>query len=442
MPDTKDTNEIPFTKTKIKSLKPGAKRKTYRHTSLKGYILEVSPAGTKTFRVYKRIKGQNSPIKVTLGTFPDLTVEKAEKKALETLSLMANGINPNEQRAQDKKLKTTFIEVYEAYKKTKTYTSKTLTGYDQCINAYVKDWHDKPLVDIKDEDIKERHKLISLRSEAQADYCMRVVRAMFNYAMHEFKNLDGKKVIEDNPVDILKHQRLWNDVARKQTRLTKTEISALYEVLERYRSAPDSSDFMLAVCDFVEFALFTGLRKTELLKLEWSRVNIDDQFFYISKTKNGDRLELPLTDHLLTILERRRLASTNDYVFQADNEYGYIREPRKCIDKICGACKFEFNLHDLRRTFTSIAELNKVGSYVLKRLLNHKTKRDDVTGGYTIFTAEELRGPSEEVQNVFLESMGLPLYGKSIDVRLRNFVNQLSNTEKEKALKLLEAELD
>lgn len=440
MSEAQKTTKISFNKKNIKGLQPEGKRKTYRHDSLKGYIIEVSPAGTKTFRIYKRIKGENSPIKVTLGTFPDLTIENAEKKALEALSLMAQGINPNEQRAQDKKLKTTFIEAYEAYKAVKDLSDKSLTGYNQCINAYVKDWHDKSLIDITDEDIKARHQSLSERSEAQADYCMRIIRAMYNFAMYEYKSADGVLLIGENPVDILRQQRLWNNVSRKQTRLTKSEINKLYKALSTIRSDETTDSFMLAVCDFVEFALFTGLRKMELLKLEWSRVNMNDKFFYISKTKNGDPLELPAGPHLENILNKRAKATNNNFVFQADNEHGYVREPRKCIDKICELAGVEFNLHDLRRTFTSIAELNKVGAYVLKRLLNHKTARNDVTGGYTIFTAEELRVPSEEVQNAILLSMGLPLYGQSIDIRLQNLVSTLSQTEKKKALNMLEDE--
>ena len=440
MSEAPKKSKISFTKKNIKELQPEGKRKTYHHNSLKGYIIEVSPAGTKTFRIYKRIKGENSPIKVTLGTFPDLTIENAEKKALEALSLMAQGINPNEQRVQEKKLKTTFIEAYESYKAVKELSDKSLTGYDQCISAYVKDWHDKSLVEITDEDIKARHKSLSVRSEAQADYCMRVIRAMYNFAMYEYKSADGVLLIGENPVDILRQQRLWNNVSRKQTRLTKSEINKLYKALSTISSNETTDSFMLAVCDFVEFALFTGLRKMELLKLEWSRVNMDDKFFYISKTKNGDPLELPIGPHLEVILHRRLKTTNSNFVFQADNEHGYVREPRKCIDKICELAGVEYNLHDLRRTFTSIAELNKVGSYVLKRLLNHKTARNDVTGGYTIFTAEELRAPSEEVQNAILLSMGLPLYGQSVDVRLQNLVSTLSKTEKKKALNMLEEE--
>ncbi|MFA3790852.1 tyrosine-type recombinase/integrase [Aliiglaciecola sp. SL4] len=436
MPDNSE-NKFSFTKTKIRALKPEKKRKTYRHEDLKGFILEVSPSGTKTFRVYKRVKGQSSPVKITLGTFPDLTVDKAKERALEVLAMIAQGINPNDQRAIEAISNTTLMEAYLSYKKSKDLEDVTIRGYDQCINTYIPDWHDKLISQISEEDIKTQHILVSERSEAQADYCMRVLRAVYNYAMHEFKASDGSYLIKENPVDILKHQRRWNNVPRKQSRLTKSEILKLYKTLSKLRADNTTDEFMLAVCDFVEFGLFTGLRKNNLLELEWSRVNLEDNFFYISKTKNGDPLELPISDHLMVILQRRRKVTDNNYVFQADNEHGYVREPRKCIDKICELAGLDFNMHDLRRTFTSIAELQKVGPYALKRLLNHRTARNDVTGGYTVFTAEELRVPSEEVQNAILLSMGLPLYGQSIDVRLQNLVSTLSKTEKKKALDIL-----
>jgi integrase len=439
MSNSKD-NKFPFTKMKLKGLEPSDKRKTYHDENLKGLIIDVLTSGTKTFRVYKRVKGKKSPVKVTLGTFPDLSVENAKKKALEALAEIAHGVNPNEKRALESKLKTTLMEAYCSYKESKDLEDKTLQGYDQCMRAYVSDWHARPLLDLSEEDIKNRHSTLSESSEAQADYCMRVIRAVFNYAMFEYKGMDGSYLIKSNPVDVLKHQRLWNNVSRKQTRLTKSELLKLYKGLSKTRADSTSDDFMLAVCDFVEFALFTGLRKMNLLQLEWDRVNLEDKFFYISKTKNGDPLELPIGKHLMMILERRRQATSNNFVFQADNEHGYIREPRKSIARICEISNVDFNLHDLRRTFTSIAELLKVGTYTLKRLLNHKTARNDVTGGYTILTAEELRDSSEEIQNSILLSMGLPLYGQSVLIRLTNLISTLTKKEQRKALKLLEEE--
>ncbi|CDL82338.1 hypothetical protein XSR1_20161 [Xenorhabdus szentirmaii DSM 16338] len=45
-------------------------------------------------------------------------------------------------------------------------------------------------------------------------------------------------------------------------------------------------------------AMFTGLRKSEIFNLTWDRVNMGGHYFWIETTKNGDPLELPITDTL------------------------------------------------------------------------------------------------------------------------------------------------
>lgn len=57
------------------------------------------------------------------------------------------------------------------------------------------------------------------------------------------------------------------------------------------------------------------------------------------------------------------------------------------------------DFHDLRRTFATTAEFLDVGSYKLKRVMNHSTGRDDVTAGYIILTAETLRQSVEKIQS-------------------------------------------
>jgi len=44
---------------------------------------------------------------------------------------------------------------------------------------------------------------------------------------------------------------------------------------------------------FFEFLLFTGLRKTEALTLEWK--NIHEDYIHIPMTKNGRSFDLPIT---------------------------------------------------------------------------------------------------------------------------------------------------
>ena len=61
-----------------------------------------------------------------------------------------------------------------------------------------------------------------------------------------------------------------------------------------------------------------------------------------------------------------------------------------------------FTLHDLRRTFITIAETYGHPAIALKRLLNHRVD-DDVTGGYIVIDPERLRLPVEQIADRILE---------------------------------------
>ncbi len=79
-----------------------------------------------------------------------------------------------------------------------------------------------------------------------------------------------------------------------------------------------------------------------------------------------------MADHLHSIFESRKEMTSNEYVFQADNDYGYVREPKKAIQKIIDETTVIFTLHDLRRIFTSTAETLRIGAYTIKRLPNSR----------------------------------------------------------------------
>lgn len=76
---------------------------------------------------------------------------------------------------------------------------------------------------------------------------------------------------------------------------------------------------------------------------------------------------------------------------------------------------FTFMPHDLRRTFSTIAQ-NIVSYPELKRLMNHSTG-DDVTQGYLILTADKLRESMQRVTDRINEIINGPptLPADSID---------------------------
>lgn len=211
----------------------------------------------------------------------------------------------------------------------------------------------------------------------------------------------------------------------------------------REKAVDTRDDITAAVCDAVDTALFTGLRRSEVLGLAWDRVNMPGRYFWIDKTKNGDPLELPIIDTLYAIFTRRQESMRDDspYVFP-NSKGGVITNVDRSIALIVQETSQDgtqppitFSLHDARRTFGSMAELVGVGSYILKRLMNHRTMRSaDVTQGYLHFSADELREPARTVERAILEHAGRAEKNVGLDAQLLALMGSMSEEEKQRVL--------
>ena len=85
---------------------------------------------------------------------------------------------------------------------------------------------------------------------------------------------------------------------------------------------------------------------------------------------------------------------------------GYIIEPRKQMANVTKASGIHFTVHDLRRSFITIAEGLDISTYALKRLMNHKMS-NDITAGYIVADVERLRKPMQQINNYLLKCMGV-----------------------------------
>ena len=87
--------KVNFTKAVINSEVAPETGRTYLHDAKEaGLVLMITAAGRKTFQLYKKHQGR--PVRVTLGTWPEITVEQARKKCREAKVELAEGRNPNE----------------------------------------------------------------------------------------------------------------------------------------------------------------------------------------------------------------------------------------------------------------------------------------------------------------------------------------------------------
>jgi integrase len=91
-------------------------------------------------------------------------------------------------------------------------------------------------------------------------------------------------------------------------------------------------------------------------------------------------------------------------VFPGDGIRGHLVSPKKAKTKVIEATGISFSLHDLRRTFTTIAESLDIPAYALKRMLNH-SDGSDVTAGYIVASVERLREPMQKVADYLMRAM-------------------------------------
>jgi integrase len=93
--------KVAFTDALIRGLKPPASGRTeLADPSCRGLCLRVTPAGAKSFAFRYRPRGGGRAERVTLGTYPDVTLRDARAKADKLRQQVAAGKNPSARRGE------------------------------------------------------------------------------------------------------------------------------------------------------------------------------------------------------------------------------------------------------------------------------------------------------------------------------------------------------
>ena len=106
-----DEKAFNFTKRSLDCLVlPSAGKRAYFYdTKIRGLELMVTDRGCKSFKVYRKHNGR--PVRVTLGKYPQMSIENARLKAQSVITEMLKGNNPNEAKKQIRS-ETTLGEIF------------------------------------------------------------------------------------------------------------------------------------------------------------------------------------------------------------------------------------------------------------------------------------------------------------------------------------------
>lgn len=125
----------------------------------------------------------------------------------------------------------------------------------------------------------------------------------------------------------------------------------------------------------VLFALYSGQRRGQVLKLKWPDVDLDSGLikYVASNTKNKESSTLPINKHCRDILKRAESMAVRKYVFPS-NGGSYFVSFENCWKRFKKRNFLNFRFHDLRHTYASyLASSGKVDIYTLQHLLGHKS---------------------------------------------------------------------
>lgn len=385
----------------------------YRDSELKGFGLRV---GTTSKVYFAESKVKRKVVRVSIGKHGVYTAEQARLRARELLLMMAKGVNPldieREERARGVTLEQAMADYFSARKSLKPIT---VYDYKRIAKCYIGDWMNKPLTEITKDMVAKRHTKIGERSKAQANLVMRFLRAIFNFAAGQYENSKGESIIPDNPVKRLSQTRAWYRIERRQTVIKAYDLASWYTAVMNIKNDPHGKNKQ-TIRDYLLLVLFTGLRKEEAACLTWENVDLRGKTLTIKDTKNHQDHNLPLSDFLFELIQRRKSESVNEYVFPNISGTGKIVEQRKQMNFVTEESGISFTIHDLRRTFITVAESLDISAYALKRLLNHKMS-NDVTAGYIIIDAERLRIPMQKITDHLLKCMGVKPSAEIVELK-------------------------
>lgn len=387
----KEIDAIPF---------PDKGQADYFDTELKGFGIRASAKG-KVFFIIRRVNGRK--VRHTIGEYGAWTVQKARAEAEEMAVAMRKGENPNKTRREACERAVTLKEVFEQFFIVrKGFKERTTVQYKQIFEKHFHSWHGIPVTDINDVMVMKRHTLIGEKHPCAANNAMRLLRTIMGFSIAYYG------VPERNPVRRLTEAKAWYEDKRRRTIVKKGDLPKWYRAVMELGN-DTSRDYLL-------FTLFTGMRRNEPMGLAWDDIDFENKTVTVKETKNKEPLVLPLSNFIFRILEERKdTHGWQRWVFPGKGTNRHLVNVQHIV-KAVGEESAPFMLHDLRRTFITMAESLDISSYALKRLINHKMTAD-VTASYIVHDVERLRVPMQRVTDALLRAMEEQDHGNIVEFR-------------------------
>ena len=434
-----------FTKEALERLRlpaPG-ERAIYHDPKTTGLQVRVTATGIKTFSIFRRIKG-GQPERITLGRFPDMTVEQARKLAARVNAAIEEGSNPADVKRAHKS-EPTLSEFFKEYGERHGQRKRAWKDDQQRFRDYL----EGPLGTRKLSAIGREmigRILADMERAGKAGATVNNVRALAS-------GLFGKAIewsyVTDNPVKGIKTRK-----ANKRDRFLQADELPRFFVSVGEEPNENIRDYFL-------LSLLTGARRANVLAMRWNQISLAEGIWRIPDTKNGTPQNVTLSPEALEILKTRKETAEGAFVFPGEGASKHLMEPKKGWQRIfdrdelkqvtalieaaggtfalresdsvvdslerakkaakklkidCDGCRIDgLRIHDLRRTLGSWQAKQGASLAIIGKSLNHKSQQ--TTAIYARLDLDPVRASVNSATAAMFEAAGVKKSAEVVKLR-------------------------
>ncbi|MCH8172261.1 MAG: site-specific integrase, partial [Proteobacteria bacterium] len=181
--------------------------------------------------------------------------------------------------------------------------------------------------------------------------------------------------------------------------LTLEEFTRLGNALALAEKNKSETEYVIAA---IRLLIFTGCRRSEILKLQWAQVDTQRAMLFLTDSKTGPK-PVYLSAPALDILKNLTKEAKNPYVICGTKKayHADITRPWERIKKKAGLT--DVRLHDLRHSYASIGASGGVPLQIIGKLLGHANT--STTERYAHLAADPIRAANEAMAKTIQEAL-------------------------------------
>ena len=284
---------------------PSSGRDEHFDTVVIGLALRVTKGSAMSWSYIYRLDGLNR--RITLGKYPEVTLKEARSGAREAARLVAIGEDPALQRfearqkaAQGRRNSFAYVAKEFVEKHCKKH-NRTWRKTEQNFNRYVlPHWGRRPISSITPRDCIELIEDIAENSGPfMANYVRANVRTLFKWAVQ-------REIVNSNPCADTPRPINGNRAERDRV-LSDEEVCSVWDACDKL-GHPFGR--------IVQMLLLTGQRKSEVAKMKWPDVDLDEKVWRLRRdqTKADRAHDVPLSPMAIDLLTSLPHLNDSDYL--------------------------------------------------------------------------------------------------------------------------------